>query len=94
MLPDVHPFVKPPGRVECHKAFSMVCETLILSPLHNAIAVLLHPLGDCAHARSSLAFPSPSTVPNPMPINRLNSNNAQDLALVLAVVLRLSKFLA
>jgi hypothetical protein len=91
MLPDVHPSVQP--HVKCHKAFSMVCKTLIL-PLHNAIAVLLHPLGDCIRVRSSLAFPNPSTVPNPMPINRLNFSNAQDLALLLVVVLRLSKFLA
>jgi hypothetical protein len=71
----------------------MVCKTLILH-LRNPVAVLLHPLGDCAHARSSLAFPNRSIVPNTMPMNQLNSGNAQDLvALLLAVYLRLSKFL-
>ncbi|KAG2742058.1 hypothetical protein P692DRAFT_20904372 [Suillus brevipes Sb2] len=90
MLPDVHPSVQP--RVKCHKAFSMVCKTLILH-LRNPVAVLLHPLGDCAHARSLLAFPNRSIVPNLMPMNQLNSGNAQDLALLLAVFLRLSKFL-
>jgi hypothetical protein len=70
----------------------MVCKTVIL-PLHNTVAVLLHLLGDCAHARSSLAFPSPSTVPNPMPMNRLNSSDAQNTALLLAVDLLLLKFL-
>jgi hypothetical protein len=87
---DVHPSVQP--HVECHKAFSMVCKTVIL-PLHNAVAVLLYPLGDCARARSSLAFPSPSTVPNPMLMNRLNSCDAQNTALLLAIDLRLLKFL-
>jgi hypothetical protein len=91
MLPDVHPSIQP--HVKCHKAFSMVCKTVIL-PLHTAVAVLLHPLGDLVHARSSLASPNSSPIPNPTPMNQLNSSNAQDLALLLAVYLRLSKFLA
>jgi hypothetical protein len=91
MLPDVHPSVQ--SHVKCPKAFSMACKTIIL-PLHNAVTVLLHPLGDCIRVRSSLASPNPSTVPNPMPMNQPNYSNAQDLALLFAVYLRLSKFLA
>jgi hypothetical protein len=70
----------------------MVCKTLIL-PLHNTAAVLLHPLGDRVYVRSSLAFPNSLTAPNPMLMNRLNSSNAQDLAFLLVVDLRLWKFL-
>ncbi|KAG2745917.1 hypothetical protein P692DRAFT_201807508 [Suillus brevipes Sb2] len=40
----------------------MVCKTLIL-PLHNAIAVLLHPLGDCIRQRPGPSSTSPRRIP-------------------------------
>jgi D-alanyl-lipoteichoic acid acyltransferase DltB (MBOAT superfamily) len=70
----------------------MVCTPVILPP-HNIAAVLLHLFGDRVHARSSLAFPDSLAVPIPISMNRLNSSNAQDLALLLTLDLLLSKFL-
>ena len=70
---------------------TLVAESVMPGLLTVAGVLLLY--NGLGPARSSLAFPDSLAVPLPISMNRLNSSNAQDLALLLTLDLLLSKFL-